>query len=105
MITVQFLKKADNYRGVSVSGHAGFADLGHDVACASVSSALQTVVNLITEIYKIKADIKVEENLVFLKVEDLTSNDADLLLKGLLLQIKLIQEEFPRCIKIKYTEV
>jgi uncharacterized protein YsxB (DUF464 family) len=39
MITAEFYRTSDNKLiGFSVSGHAGMADFGQDIACASVSS-------------------------------------------------------------------
>ena len=51
MIVAEFLKKNGNITGFKVSGHAGYDDIGKDIVCASVSSAVMMTANLITEIW------------------------------------------------------
>lgn len=44
MITVQFDESLDARHGrLTVSGHAGAAEKGHDVVCAAVSAIVQTL--------------------------------------------------------------
>ena len=49
MITAEFFLRGERFLGVSVRGHAGYAAYGHDVVCASVTSAVELVANGITE--------------------------------------------------------
>lgn len=55
--------------GFRITGHAGYADYGEDVCCASVSSAVMLTANTVTEAFKIKADVAVEENEIILRLE------------------------------------
>ncbi len=68
-----FYKKDGQFRGFSVSGHAGYGEEGNDIVCASISSAVMLVCNTITEHFKADARVEVLENEITL---DLRSNDT-----------------------------
>ncbi|MGN1223848.1 MAG: ribosomal-processing cysteine protease Prp [Ruminococcus sp.] len=101
MITATFLKRNQAFISVSVSGHAGFADAGQDVICASVSASVQMTANLLTEIYHLPAEIAVEGNRISISVASIQNEHANLLLQGLFLQLQLLMEEAPDCIRIR----
>lgn len=100
--------KADFYRdsrekllGFEVSGHAGLADEGQDVCCASVSSAVMLAANTITEAFRITAKVSVEENEIMLKLGEDPQGEGDKVLLGLLSHLYLLQEEFPGYVMVK----
>ena len=93
MITATFYHRNQRLTGVSVSGHAGYADAGQDVICASVSASVQLTANLLTEIYQLPAEIAVEENCISISVDAIQDVNAERLLQGLLLQMQLLTEE------------
>lgn len=102
MITAKFYKDTqDRLLGFHVSGHAGFADHGSDIACASVSSAVMMAANTITEVFKINAKVKVTENEILLKLPEDDDGSGDKLLLGLLMQLEMLTYEFRGCIKIE----
>ena len=101
MITARFYRSAqDLMLGFHISGHAGFADFGSDVACASVTSAVMMTANTITDVFKIDAKVKVQENEILLKLGEDKDGNGDKLLLGLLMQLDMLSDEFPGCIKI-----
>jgi uncharacterized protein YsxB (DUF464 family) len=105
MIVAEFYRKADNKLvGFDISGHAGFADFGQDIACASVSSAVMLAVNTITDVFMIDAKTSVYENDILLKLKDDPTGAGDKLLLGLLSHLYLLCEEFPEAIKVKIIE-
>ena len=68
MICADFFRNEhDRLVGFRITGHAGYADYGEDVCCASVSSAVMLTANTVTEAFKIKADVAVEENEIILR--------------------------------------
>ncbi|MBQ1536051.1 MAG: ribosomal-processing cysteine protease Prp [Ruminococcus sp.] len=100
--------KADFYRssegrllGFEISGHAGLADEGQDVCCASVSSAVMLAANTITEAFKIGAKVSVEENDIMLKLGNDPKGEGDKVLLGLLTHLYLMQDEFPGYVMVK----
>ena len=57
MITAQFQKSGQKFKAFSIEGHAGYADAGRDIVCASVTSAVQLTANAITEQFGEKAEV------------------------------------------------
>ncbi|MBR6872772.1 MAG: ribosomal-processing cysteine protease Prp [Ruminococcus sp.] len=105
MIRAEFYRDgSDRLVGFRVSGHAGYAEYGQDIACASVSSAVMLTANTVTEAFKLKAEVKVEENEILLRL-DTPEEEGDKLLLGLLTHLYMISDEFQGRIRITFTEV
>ncbi|WP_295154460.1 ribosomal-processing cysteine protease Prp [uncultured Ruminococcus sp.] len=101
MIAADFFKdQNDMLTGFRVTGHAGMADFGYDVCCASVSSAVMMAANTITEAFKLDAEVSVDENEIRLVMEQADEN-ADKVIMGLLIHLYNISDEFPGHIKLK----
>lgn len=106
MIVADFYKSKDyKLLGFQVTGHAGYGQFGHDVACASVSSAVMMAANTITEAFKVEAKVIVEENEIILKLVSDEKGDGDKVLLGLLTHMYFLSDEFTGCIKVKVNEV
>lgn len=102
MISADFFRNSrDMLTGFSVKGHAGLADFGSDICCASVSSAVMMTANTITEVYKIDAYVSVDENEISLKLRSDEKGDGDRLILGLLTHLELLCDEFPGHIKLR----
>ena len=104
MITAKFYKNADSYIGFSISGHAGYADYGHDVVCASVTSAVQLTINGITEILGLQADVKVLDNLISITLSCCEKN-AEAFIKALRLHLELLSQDYEKTIRLTDLEV
>lgn len=104
MIQAKFFESNGKLLGFSISGHAGYAKAGEDIVCAAVSSAVQLTSNIITDGLHKKAVVIGVNNTVKLMLQeyDETSNAV---LKMLKIHLKLINEEFPKKIKITTLEV
>ena len=111
MITAEFYLQEEKLIGFSVRGHAGFADLGRDIACASVTSAVEMAANRITEILKIPAAVELFENEVKLllpqsgKEPGESSREGFAFIQALRLHLELLAREFPENIRIIDLEV
>ena len=104
MIIAEFLRSGKMWTGFRIKGHAGFAESGHDIVCASVSSAVQLSVNKFTEIFKIDSETSVRENNIAFNV--INSNDiSDGIIAGLKLHLEFLSQDFPKTIKINTLEV
>ncbi len=108
MTTARFYFAGNQCMGCSVEGHSGYAEAGADIVCAAVTSAVQTVANLMTEIYQLS--IAAEENAeiaaVTLRLTDSAfSEDAQKLFQGLELQLQLIAKAYPAHIQLIHMEV
>lgn len=104
MIYAEFFRKNGNFCGFKVKGHAGLDESGRDIACASVSSAVQMSANTITDIFKYKAEVSVGDNTVLLKTT-VCDEILQKLYDSLLMQLELLSHEFNGTINIEFTEV
>ncbi len=104
MIQAQFDYVGTDCKGCYISGHAEYADPGADVVCAAVSSAVQTVANLMTEVFRLAveavADPKTNAVQIALVDTDETGEAAKLF-EGLILQLEQIQAQYPTYLQIK----
>ena len=101
MILAHFYKSDGRCTGFSVSGHAGYADSGADIVCASVSSAVQLTANAITEILHLPAKVEIGSDTVRLTL----AREADILtaqpyLEALQLHLRLLAEDFEQTIEL-----
>ena len=91
--------------GFHVYGHSGFAEEGEDIVCAAVSSAVYLVMNTVTDIMHIEADVQAEDGDAVLRI---LSEDAAVcrdLLQGLKLHLLSLEEQYSEFINVKNTEV
>ncbi len=105
MITISlFRNKEQKIVQFSVSGHAGFAQSGADIVCASVTTAAFTAVNGITDVAGIKALVEVRDGYLACKLPAEMSpkerDAADLLLESMVLSLANIEEQYGSYVKI-----
>lgn len=102
MIIAKFYKNKDNILlGFEISGHAGFADSGDDVVCASVSSAVMLTCNTATEAFDIDAKVDVTENRIMFKIISDKMNVGDKLVLGLMTHLYFLSGEYPDNVIVK----
>lgn len=108
MIKAHFYISGCGLCGFSVSGHAGYADKGHDIVCASVSSAVQMTANTVTEILNVACDVTDKSGVISLKLSDNSDKkfqSAQDIIKGLRLHLTILSEQFPGTVLIEDSEV
>lgn len=105
MILAEFFKKNGKYVGFQISGHAGYDEYGLDIACASVSSAVQLTANTITEFMKIKADVNVLSDTISLNINEDSTGMSSVIIESLKYHLELISQQLKKTIRIKATEV
>lgn len=101
MIHAHFDRSGGCYTGFSVSGHAGYAESGADIVCASVSSAVQLTANAITEVLKLPAEVEVQGDTVRLILsgqEDISA--AQPFFKALRLHLGLLAQDYEQTIEL-----
>lgn len=110
MIRARFFNNCSAVCGFEISGHAGYANEGHDIVCASVSSAVQMAANTITEVIGAKADVKVAaDSTITLRLghcpdkEKLASAQA--VIEGLRLHLSVLSKQYRGTISIEDSEV
>ena len=102
MIRAVFRESKGFLIGFSLSGHAGLAERGKDVACAAVSSAVQLTVNLLDE-FGFQPDVKVGADSIECSVAP--GDRQSRVMSRLKQHFEAITEEFPQTIKITISEV
>ena len=108
MISARFYLAGEQYTGCEISGHADYSEEGTDVICAYVSATVQTVANLMTEIFRLPVSAAEQEEpalvLIQLKEPD-PSGNVQRLFAGLELQLGELSKVFPANIQVTHMEV
>lgn len=99
MIEIDLLKnKAHSITGFTVRGHAGYAESGADIVCASVTTAVLTAANGLTDVACISAEITAEEGYLSCilpqKLTEAQRRDADLLLNSMVLTLEQLTAQY-----------
>ena len=105
MIRAEFFYKKGEPRSFKISGHAGYAESGKDIVCASVSSAVEMAINGITEIVKVNCEVKVYGDTVECILPESSRPAAWHFVSALRLHLKNLSEDFPKNINLIITEV
>ncbi len=96
MITVTITKSNNNYRHITLSGHALYADSGQDIICASVSALSINCFNSIDSFCADRIEVFADEDEGFMDavLEGDTSKEARLLIDSLILGLKEISKQY-----------
>lgn len=105
MITAEFYLQNEIFCGFSIRGHAGYADYGSDVVCASVTSAVEMAANGITEILKVPADVGCFENEVRLTLPAGDYPEAVDFIRALRLHLELLSQDYSENLRLIDMEV
>ncbi len=101
MTRVKFLVGNRQLKGFEISGHAGFAESGKDIICASVSSAAYMAANTITDVIGANADARADDGAMSLMLKE-PNERTETVLKGLELHLTELSKQYPENIKIIY---
>ncbi len=86
--------------GITVSGHAGYAEAGKDVVCAGVTALTQTLIKSITDLTEDKIKYEVSPGRADIYYGDL-SEAGKLLVDSFFIGICQIVDEFPDYVRMK----
>lgn len=101
MINITVARKHKNVIGLTVEGHAGYAEYGKDIVCAGVSAVTLGGLNNLTnpESFELKTD----NGLVNIRVKDntlITEHDK-IVLETIITQLETIAESYPKYATVK----
>lgn len=105
MIKVEFFGTELIY-GFHITGHSDMNPEGPEVLCAAVSSAAYMTANTVTEVIGLKPILLNKDGNMYLKVK--TEQEAErcrVLFDGLRLHLSEIAQDYPKYLKVKYSEV
>lgn len=103
MIRVIVKKQNGNITGFHMEGHAGYADRGSDIVCASISVLAINCVNSIEEFTEdsFSEGMDEERGMISFDLTGEISEKTQLLLQSMLLGIEHIAEEYGK----KYVQI
>lgn len=104
MIKVDVCRKNGQIQSITMQGHAGYADAGLDLVCAGASSISVGMMNALDILVQDTCDLQLKESYTSIKVIR-DSNEVQLLLAAMLLQLSTMEETYPTYIKINEQEV
>lgn len=93
--------------GFNITGHANYSEHGKDIICAAVSSAVYMVANIIVELLKVNAEVSINEKCGAMHVS-IPYNEisrCNLIFEGLKIHLLMLEENYPKHIKVMYMEV
>ena len=96
MIKVDLIYNADLICGFTMKGHANTADYGNDLVCAAVSAIVTGGFNAFDD--EDVSEIALDEGYAKVVVK---SENGYSILKTIIVQLKTIEEAYPKNIKIK----
>lgn len=92
--------------GFLLEGHAGAGAAGSDVVCAAVSSAAYLTVNTLTDVLHITpAALRVGEGEMFLRLSQKDEPPCRDILTGLRLHLIALEEQYPKRLRVGYSEI
>ncbi|MBQ5747031.1 MAG: ribosomal-processing cysteine protease Prp [Clostridia bacterium] len=105
MIKAVFYKAENGFSGFSLTGHAMFELDGPDVVCAAVSAMTNLVLNTLTEVFScdLATVVDGDEAKIEATVENVTlgtENSVNGVIKGFMLQLKDLQEQYPENLQV-----
>lgn len=101
MTTAKFLLSDDLIVSFELSGHSGYGEVGTDIVCSAVSSAVYMAANTITEILKLNPETAVRNGYlrVQMNLEDARKSKA--ITDGLYLHLSELQGQYPNNLKLE----
>ena len=100
MIKIKVNKDNENYKSISIKGHAGYAENGYDIVCASVSSIAITTINAIISIDEYSIVYSEEDGLIEIGV--LKSSDIiNKLLDNMINMLNELKDQYEKYIEIR----
>lgn len=85
--------------GITIDGHAGYAEAGKDIVCAAVTELTENLIRSIEGLTRDKIKYSISPGRVDVKYKDL-SEGAKLLVDSFFLGICAIERDFPEYVKI-----
>ena len=99
MIKVRIVKNNNQIESIHMKGHAGYADFGKDIVCASFSTMIITTINAILEIDKNAISYTDNNNLEIINIKK--DNITNSLLNNLVNMIYELRDNYDKNINIK----
>ena len=106
MVNVTIFRENHNIIAYEVSGHAGSGPYGYDLVCAGVSAVTFGMTNAVIELCQTDVKAVIDDEGGYLHVtlpnqlDDHTSEQAQILLEGMLISLRTIENNYGQFIEI-----
>lgn len=92
----------NNFRNLKITGHAGYADKGKDIVCASASSIILSSINLAIEFNE---DVKYTDDLNKIEITNNTNDEnVKKVFSNMINCLEDLEKQYPDNIKISKGE-
>ena len=99
MIKVVYNK---DFKNLKITGHAGYADKGKDIVCASASSIILSSINLAIEF---NSEVKYTDDLNKIEIINNTNDEnVQKVFSNMILSLEELERQYPDNIKISKGE-
>ena len=103
MVKIKVGKKSNSIIKLNIEGHAGFADKGKDIVCASISSIAIGLLNSIDILDNQSCKIICSDNRINVEVIDHNDDMIQIILQVGIIQLQTVEEVYPNYLKIEFT--
>ena len=86
--------------GITIEGHAGYAEAGKDIVCAGVTALTQTLIKSIEDLTSDTIQYDIMPGRADIHYGNL-SEEGKLLVDSFFIGVCLIADEFPDCVRIE----
>ena len=105
MVEIHIFKdSAGSYRGLEVSGHAGFSDVEHggDIVCAAVSALVGYLGIAFSEVLPQGADVSADDGFFRLNLKPhLTASEPGVLIETFVRAVRQLEENYQGWVKVE----
>ena len=99
MIKVEIKSEGKKFSSLSVKGHAGSGEYGHDLVCAGVSTIIVGGCNALEEVQKF--EIKLDEGNALIRVKEDISFHDEVVIETMIKSLLTMEESYGKFIHIK----
>lgn len=90
----------DRYKnGLTIRGHAGYAEHGKDIVCAAISTLVQSLVYSVVGLTEDKIQYDIKPGTVDIKHGNLSAN-AQLLIDSFFVGVQMIADNYPDNVRV-----
>lgn len=86
--------------GITIEGHANYAEYGKDIVCAGVTALFQSLAKSIEDLTRDKIEYNAEPGRAYVKFKNLSDQGKDLV-DSFFIGVCLIADEFPDHVRIE----
>ena len=105
MIKAELFVREGKTVGFHLTGHSGMDRHGKDVLCAFVSSAAYMTANTITDVMGVMAQASDGDGDMYVRVSESDADRCSDIFSGFRLHLMNTAEQYPKYLKVTFTEV